>query len=253
MSLRAVVVDDEFPAREELKSLLQETGEVELVGEAEDGDEVAVLLDRYRPDVVFLDIEMRNQNGMVTAGEIMEREFPPAVVFTTGYSQYAVRAFALNAVDYILKPYSLERVNTCIAKLQKMKIDAVENGEIVADNVTSTPDSHFTHLSVWSKDRILILRPQDIFFARADENRQTLLQTVKGPITTKITLRELEVMLREQRFLRTHKSFLVNLTKVVEVIPWFNNTYMLVLEGVMENNIPVARHYMKEFNQLMNI
>ena len=252
MKLKAVVVDDEFPAREELKSLLRETGKVDVAGEGEDGDEVAGLLEQHRPDVVFLDIEMRNQNGMMAAGEIMEREFPPAVVFTTGYSQYAVRAFALNAVDYILKPYSLERVEACIERLKKMRSVPPEPGGIVADHAVVNGDS-LPHLSVWSKDRILILRPQDIFFARADENRQTLLQTVKGPIVTKITLRELEAMLRGQRFLRTHKSFLVNLSKVVEVIPWFNNTYMLVLEGCTDSNIPVARHYMKEFNQLMHI
>ena len=253
MKLKAIIVDDEFPAREELKSLLVECGKVDVVGEGEDGDEVAELLARYKPDIVFLDIQMRNQDGLVTAGEIMEQEFPPAVVFTTGYSQYAVRAFALNAVDYILKPYSLDRVIASVEKIRKLKAPPASIAEIPAYDVAAKTENSLPHLSVWSKDRILILRPVDIFFARAEENRQTLLQTVKGPIITKITLKDLENMLRGQQFLRTHKSFFVNLAKVTEVIPWFNNTYMLVLDNCPENNIPVARHYIKEFNALMGI
>ena len=251
MKMTAIIVDDEFPARAELKSILEEIGGIDIIGECEDGDEVQEMINEKHPDVVFLDIQMRNKDGLVTAGEIMELTYPPSVIFTTGYNQFAAQAFELNAVDYVLKPYSYERVAKSVAKLLKMKTGLLSQTALTE----STKNSKVLppNLCVWSKDRMLILRPSEIFFAKADEHRQTLLQTEQGAMYTKLALKDLEITLDEQGFLRTHKSYLVNLTKIREVIPWFNNTYVLVLENCRETNIPVARHYIKEFNKIMGI
>lgn len=251
MKIAAIIVDDEFPARAELKSILEESGDIDIVGECEDGDEVLAMIQKRNPDVVYLDIQMRNKNGLITAGEILELTYSPHIVFTTGFNQFAAKAFELNAVDYILKPYSSERVHKSIAKLlaSKTSLSMQPNlAKAIRPNKTLPPN-----LCVWSRDRMVVLRPAEIFFAKADENRQTLLQTEQGAMFTKLTLKDLDSMLTEQGFLRTHKSYLVNLTKVREVIPWFNNTYVLALENCSEANIPVARHYIKEFNKIMGI
>ncbi|MDR3589574.1 MAG: LytTR family DNA-binding domain-containing protein [Negativicutes bacterium] len=251
MILRAIIVDDEFPAREELKYFLGQTGLVDVVGECEDGDEVPAALRNLRPDVVFLDIMMRSKDGLATAAALLEEDHCPYIVFTTGFSEYAAKAFELNAVDYILKPYAKERVRTCVEKVAKMKKqrDSEADSAKPLEQQRRNPPT----ICVWSKDRMVILQPADILFAKADEDRQTALHTTRGVFFTKTTLKELAENLKELRFLRTHKSYLVNLAKVQEVIPWFNGTYLLVLKNCGETNIPVARHYVKEFNSELGI
>ncbi|MDU2066087.1 MAG: LytTR family DNA-binding domain-containing protein [Sporomusaceae bacterium] len=106
---------------------------------------------------------------------------------------------------------------------------------------------------VWSSDRIIVLRPAQILFARSEEKRQTIVYTKLGTYHTKASLKELEELLESQKFFRTHKSYLVNLDKIAEIIPWFNNTYVLSLEDYNEIDIPVTRHYMKQFNSIMGI
>lgn len=251
MKLRAIVVDDEFPAREDLKYFLEQTGLVEIVGEGEDGDEVLSLLEKLHPDVIFLDIMMRSKDGLATASTLLEQSECPYIVFATGFSEYAAKAFELNAVDYILKPYSKERVHSCVEKLSKMtrlRRMAAESAKPL-----EKPGRSSSTVCVWSKDRMVILQPTDIFFAKADEDRQTALYTTRGVFFSKTTLKELSETLKSFRFLRTHKSYLVNIDKVEEVIPWFNSTYLLVLANCNETNIPVARHYVREFNEAMGI
>ncbi|MDU2065968.1 MAG: LytTR family DNA-binding domain-containing protein [Sporomusaceae bacterium] len=245
MQLKAIIVDDELPAREELKYILGKIEGIEIVKECDDGEEVKPMIEATSPDVIFLDIQMRSQDGIVTAGEVLDLPNPPQIVFCTGFSEFAVKAFELNAVDYILKPYSLERVEATVQKLKKFKN--------FMDNKTETAVLKSGNICVWSSDRIVVLRPAKILFARSDEKRQTMLYTEQGIYHTKSTLKELAEILEPQRFFRTHKSYLVNLDKIEEIIPWFNNTYVLALEDCKETNIPVARHYIKQFNQIMGI
>lgn len=245
MNLKVLVVDDEFPAREELKCILEELDGVTVSGECEGGEDVLAAIANDRPDIVFLDIQMRSQDGLVTAGELLNLEMPPHIIFCTGFSQYAAQAFELNAVDYILKPYSIDRVKKSVAKVIKFRgftEQRVQQTELRSGNIC-----------VWSSERIIVIHPEKIIFARSDEKRQTLLYTEQGNYHTKFTLKELNEMLKNRKFMRTHKSYLVNLEMVQEVIPWFNNTYILVLRNCSETNIPVARHYLKQFNQIMGI
>ncbi|MDU2066404.1 MAG: LytTR family DNA-binding domain-containing protein [Sporomusaceae bacterium] len=251
MNLRVIVVDDEFPAREELKAILRDIGAIDIVGECEDGDEVLDMVQEQNPDVVFMDIQMRNKDGLVTAGEILELNYPPRIVFTSGFNQFAAKAFELNAVDYILKPYSLARVQKSVEKLRPPETVTTRK-PLVVENMEFSQIMR-SSLCVWGSDRMIMLRASEVFFAKADKYRQTLLETEQGQLFTKMTLRDLEGLFKEQGFLRIHKSYLVNLAKVREVIPWFNNTYVLTLENCRETNIPVARHYIKEFNRVMGI
>jgi len=244
MNLKVLVVDDEMPAREELKCILEEIGNLEIIGECEDGEEVTNLIAQNMPHIIFLDIQMRSQNGLLTASNLLDLEHPPQIIFCTGFSEYAAKAFELNAVDYILKPYSIDRVRTAIAKVNHQYEQTV---------ALPTAVQRSDRICVWSKERIVVLHPEKIIFAKTDEKRQTLLFTDQGNYYSKLTLKDLEKLLTKHRFFRTHKSFLVNLDKIREIVPWFNNTYVLVFENCTETNIPVARHYLKNFNQVMGI
>lgn len=248
MLLKVLVVDDEFPAREELVCLLTETKSVEVVGACEDGDEALEFI-RERPvDAVFLDVQMPTIDGLSVAREILGLPEAPRVVFTTGFSEHAVKAFDLDAVDYLVKPYSKDRLERAVKKLHAF---FPEQGKRTSGGSSETEGA--SKLSVWSKGRMVLLNYADIFFLRAEGKRNTLVCSKKGNYYTNITLRELEEKLSRASFLRTHKSYLVNTAKIEEVIPWFNNTYQLVLQECPERDIPVARHYVREFNQRMEL
>ncbi|MDR7868082.1 MAG: LytTR family DNA-binding domain-containing protein [Sporomusaceae bacterium] len=243
MRLKALIVDDEFPAREELACMLEESGAVEVIGALEDGEEALEFL-RERPvDVVFLDIQMPTMDGLAAAREIMALADRPRVVFTTGFSEHAVKAFELEASDYLVKPYSKERLEKAIRKIQDHY-----GGEEKTAGLPPVGTETGGKLPVWANGRLILLSTADIFFAKAAGKRNTLIVARKGEFATSTTLRELEAKLSKANFIRTHKSYLVNVERIEEVVPWFNNTYLLVLQDCPVRDIPVARHYVRDFN-----
>lgn len=248
MLLKALIVDDEFPAREELACMLEETGAVEVIGACEDGKEALEFL-RERPvDVVFLDIQMPTMDGLTAAREIMALADRPRIVFTTGFSEHAVKAFELDASDYLVKPYSKERLEKTVRKIQDLY-----GGEEKTAGLPPVGTETGGKLPVWANGRLILLSTADIFFAKAAGKRNTLIVARKGQFSTSTTLRELEAKLSKANFIRTHKSYLVNAERIEEVVPWFNNTYMLVLQDCPVRDIPVARHYVRDFNLRMRL
>ena len=251
--MKALLVDDEFPARGELRCLLEEIGGIEVIGESEDGDEALDFLKKNAVDVVFLDIHMSIKDGLTAAWEILQLPHPPKIVFTTGYNEYAVKAFELNAVDYVMKPYSKKRLEQTVRKLIDLKkTEKLENKNIY-DLLAKNSVTHKERLSVWAHDRLIVLNTTQIIFAKAEGKGKTVLYTVKGNFVTGFALKEIEEKLSTYQFCRTHKSYLVNLEKIREILPWFNNTYVLVLEGYSGEKVPVSRHYIKEFNEKMGV
>lgn len=251
MRLKALIVDDEFPAREELACLLEETGAVEIIGACEDGEEALEFL-RERPvEVVFLDIQMPTMDGLAAAREIMSIADRPRVVFTTGYSEHAVKAFELDAIDYLVKPYAKDRLERAVRKLQEYYGAAENDGAPAGMSPVGVETGG--RLPVWSNGRLILLNIADIFFAKAAGKRNTQIFARKGEFSTNITLRELEIKLSKANFVRTHKSYLVNAAQIEEVVPWFNNTYLLILQDCPVRDIPVARHYVHDFNLRMHL
>lgn len=252
MFLNALVVDDELPAREELTFMLESSGKVRVVGECEDGDEVIPFLLKTPVDVVFLDIKMRVQNGLSTAWQIIQLERPPKIVFTTGFSQHAQEAFELNAVDYIMKPYLQDRINRSVMKA----IDNIKAGQAnspILSMINKGDSFEPNRLVVWKNDRLVVIAYSDVIYAKADANRKTAVITAKGAFQANFSLKELEEKLKPPTFLRTHKSYIVNLDKVQEIVPWFNNTYLLKLVDSPDHDVPVARHYIKQFQSILGI
>ncbi|WP_405098500.1 LytR/AlgR family response regulator transcription factor [Oceanobacillus sp. FSL H7-0719] len=231
--IRMLVVDDEPYNREELKHLLSLMSEVQIIGEAESGEEALMKAIQLTPDVVFLDVEMPKMNGMQAAKGMRELKNPPLIVFATAYPEFAVEAFRYNAIDYLLKPYEEEQIEETVQRI----------GAALAPMHNPLQDKMKGKLAVQTEGEISYLRPEDILYLSREDNHSTVV-TRYGEFETKQSLKELEVKLESFGFFRIHKSFLVNLHYIRRLIPWFNGAYHLELNGTDEK-LSVSRNYVK--------
>lgn len=247
MPLRVLIVDDEYPSRQELRCIFEEITNIEVVGECRSGKEAYLKVLESEVDAVFLDIQMVTMNdGLSAAEKIRKTSHPPKIIFTTGFSEFAIQAFELEAVDYVLKPYSRERLELTIERLTRK-----ETHKKLLSQAERPPDQ--VRIAVWHNDRLIVLQSSEIFFARAEQKRKTFLCTATGDYVASMSLKEVEKRLLTCGFLRTHKSFLVNMSKIREITPWFNDTYNLLLDGCPVKDIPVAKHFLKNFKSAMGI
>ncbi|RKO66549.1 LytR/AlgR family response regulator transcription factor [Desulfofundulus salinus] len=256
MPFTAVVVDDEPLARDELKYLLSAYPECRVVGEAEDAQEALKLVAELQPDVVFLDIQMRGMSGCEAARQMISSPHPPLVVFATAYNEYAVRAFELGAVDYLLKPFEDKRLAKTIKRIEelhKRSDDWTEAVERVAD-LLNNKKGRVKKLPVEKNGEIKLLDYQDIIFGRARDGSVQIF-TYNDHYNYTGTMAELQERLynESEGFLRTHKSFLVNLNRVEGVLPWFKGTYWLVMADHKRTQIPVSKNQVKELKSMLGL
>ncbi len=253
--IKAIVVDDELPAREELIYILQGFKNIQIIGEASHGIEALELNRKLKPDLIFLDIEMPKFNGIDVARKIMEESHIPFIVFVTAYEEYALEAFEVNAIDYILKPISVERLSKGMDKIIKNmnmekadylnKLDRLIQGLRVEERKCSTK------ISVSDNGRLIPLDSSEIIYATV-EDKNTIIISKKGKFETNYTLGELGEKLNSSNFFRSHKSYLINLDLIEVIEPWFNSTFNLKLKSI-EEKIPVSRSKSKDFKDVMNI
>ncbi|MDV6379485.1 LytTR family DNA-binding domain-containing protein [Sporosarcina sp. GW1-11] len=230
--IRALVVDDERYAREELIYLLGQFNEVKIVGEADSGEAAIVKAIQLQPDVVFLDIEMPKIDGMEVAKSLGALKNVPFIVFATAYPQFAAEAFRIHATDYLLKPYDEEQLRQTIARI----------GTLLQP--TETKPIRIDRLPVESEGEIHYVPIQDILFVHREE-KWTKIVSLTREYETRMTLKELESKLTSFSFFRIHKSIVVNLAYIVRLTPWFNGAYQLELLNRSEP-LPVSRNYVKE-------
>lgn len=249
--IKALVVDDEMPARELLKHFLGQIGMVDVVADCDGGDAALRLLAEREFDAIFLDIRTGDTDGLTVAREINRRFSDVQIVFTTGFSEYAVEAFEVNAVDYVMKPYSKARLQQAVDRLVRDK-ERVSAGTVAFELTSPSKGRAQERITVWHNGRMVVVAYSDILYCQAKHKDQTTVVTAANSFVTGHTLKELAGRLYPSGFLRIHKSFIVNIERVREIVPWFNNTYMLFLDGSREK-IPVSRHYIKDFNQAMGI
>lgn len=233
--MRCVIVDDEFPAREELKYFISKFPGTELTQEFGDSLDAFDYLQEHAKevDILFLDINMPELNGL-NLGKII-RKLNPAmkIIFVTAYREYAVDAFEIQAFDYLLKPYSEDRIEKLLSRL------SVEKKQI----------SNKVSISVGEK--IMVFNTEDIIVVEADK-KESRVYTTKECYLTKMKISDWEEQLPENQFYRCHRSYLVNLSKVREIEPWFNNSFMIHMESCPVK-IPVSRNNMKEFKSLFQV
>lgn len=247
--IRVLIVDDEAPARDELKFLLERIPEIRIVDMATTGKEALLKIMEQKPDVVFLDIQMPDMTGLVVCRELTQRLKPeeiPFIIFATAYDQHALEAFEVNAVDYILKPFDEERLQVTMEKVKRLVHAA--DPEPLRRILSLLEKPKKTKLPVEENERIILLNPQEIVYCSISD-RHVIIKTQGHEYKTGYNLGELEQRLG---FLRTHKSYLVNPEMVREIIPWFNGTYNLVLQDNEGTNIPVSRTYLKEVRHVLN-
>lgn len=253
--LRCIVVDDEDYARKGLISLLRVFDEINIVGEASNGFEALDLYKELKPDLIFLDIKMPKMSGLEVADTIMSEKGQTLIVFTTAYDEFAIKAFEVNAVDYILKPISKPRLRQTIERIMELsKVDNrdyIDDIEKVVKELRKKEEYEGTKIYVNEKDKIVILHPSEIIYATSLEGFAYITST-KGTYKSRITLNSLEEQLDYPNFFRGHRSYLVNLNYIESIVPWYNSTYALELTGVKEK-IPISRSKTNEFKDIMRL
>ena len=265
MPLTALIIDDEPLARQELQYLLDALGGVEVLAQGTNGIEAVELIREHRPDVVFLDVQMPGLDGFAVLKKLIEKKVPlPQIVFATAYDRYAVRAFEVNAADYLLKPFDRKRVKQTVEKAlahrtapesaNDAKLDALL--KLMEDQVQgprSVPGKSFGKIVVRAQSRLLLVDQSEVCFASIDGGTiQVMTASIEGESNCR-TLEELMEQLNPETFWRAHRSFVVNLKHIREVVPWFNSSYQLRMDDRKQTEIPVSRSQTKRLRELFNL
>lgn len=258
--MRILIVDDEMPARKQLRALIDEFKESEVVMiEANSGEEALNYLNREEFDVVFLDVQLQDMTGLEIAEEMVAREYLSQIVFVTAYNEYALKAFDYAAVDYLLKPIEDQRFKKTLRRIEKEKNPAREKEtQSPLTTVEQLLKEHLKEehqpkkITLEREDRLYVIDIKEIIYIETEE-RCTKVVTNKGDFLSNLTLTEWEEKLWDPPFFRTHRSYLVNLEMIQEVVYWFNNSLQIKMGENPENLIPVSRSKTKSFKERMDI
>ncbi|MDK2563030.1 LytTR family DNA-binding domain-containing protein [Romboutsia sedimentorum] len=249
--MKSIIVEDEFPAREELKYFIKNFSDIEIVSEFDNGIDVLKFIQENNIDVIFLDINIPLLDGMLLAKTIKNFKVSPKIVFITAYKEHAVDAFELEVFDYILKPYSEERIVSMLNKLKLFDENNKIKDEKNLDDKLLHNENLVSSVSLWKNEKLMVINTKDIYYCEARE-RETYVFTKYDEYIVKCSLTEFEKNLPDNIFFKTHRSYIVNINKINEIIPWFNNTYNLKLK-YKKCDIPVSRSKIKNFRKLMHI
>ena len=259
MPLSVVIVDDEQLARDELAYLLKSAGDVNVVAQGKNGVEAVNLIREHNPDLVFLDVQMPGLDGFGVIKKLLDRKVAlPKIVFATAFDQYAVKAFEVNAVDYLLKPFDKKRVAQSVQKArQKAEAApvATEHLETLVRMLESQkPQS--SKVLVKANGRLFLVDQKDICFASIEEGVISVVTAgingIEGQSNCR-TLEELLDSLDSNLFWRAHRSFLVNINRIKEVVPWFKSSYQLRMDDKKQTEIPVSRAQTRRLRELFGL
>lgn len=235
-------MDDEQLILNHLKEILSQFEDIEIVYESTSPREALKHFDEINPEVVFADISMPEMNGVELAERIFEMQPASKLVFVTAYEQYAIEAFRVNAVDYILKPITTSKISNTLNKLRKIGVGEKKEVE---------KKKGIFRIIGTQNGRFYIIRPEEGTFIKTVA-REQILVTAKGEYTLKNSLSYWEEKLKPYGWFRCHKGFLINLNEIEEVYPMFNYTYNIRMKGVDEE-VLVSRTYVKEFKEILNM
>jgi len=260
--LTALIIDDEPLARQELLYLLQSAEGVEVLAQGSNGIEAVDLVRTHKPDVVFLDVQMPGLDGFGVLKKLLDKKMHlPQVVFATAFDQYAVRAFEVNAVDYLLKPFDRKRVLKTLEKVRGRIAGRTDStGDVRFDALmrlvetrTQPAKPQSGKVIVRALGRLLLVDQREICFASIEGGAISVVtRGVEGQSNCR-TLEELMDQLDPEAFWRAHRSFLVNIQHIREVVPWFKSSYQLRMDDPKKTEIPVSRAQTKRLRELFNL
>jgi two-component system, LytTR family, response regulator LytT len=261
--LRAVLVDDEQLAREELGFLLGQIGGIEIIGEADNGVQAFETIDRLQPDVVFLDVQMPGLTGFEVARRLLDADAGIQIVFVTAYDQHAIEAFEVNAVDYLLKPVDPGRLDTAVQRARRRIASERQPGTggstLAPDQLekilqlVSERQSRRERLAVKVGERLLLVQAEEIIHASLVDDAITIVTGQFAGTSNYRTLDELQTRLDPGVFWRVHRSHLVNINKIKEIVPWFSRNYILRMKDEKATEIPVSRTQTRRLREYLKI
>jgi two-component system response regulator LytT len=260
MSINTIIVDDEKPARDELAFLLKAFPEINVIGQGKNGVDAVNLIKEHSPDLVFLDVQMPGLDGFGVLRKLVERKMKvPHVVFATAFDHYAVQAFDVNAVDYVLKPFDKARIAKAIQRARKVmetQSSTAERLEQLVSQLNGNAKQQSTQpakILVKSGQRLLLVAAEDLIFASIDDGLISVVgRDVEGTSNYR-TLEELHGALDSEMFWRPHRSYLVNIHHIKEVVPWFKSSYMLKMDDKKQSEVPVSRVQTKRLRELFKL
>jgi two-component system LytT family response regulator/two-component system response regulator LytT len=255
MDLRAVVVDDEQLARDELCYMLAQLGGVEVLAQAGNGLEAISAIERLTPDVVFLDVQMPGLTGFEVARHLIDSRSSPNIVFVTAFDRYAIEAFEVNAVDYLLKPVEPARLEQAVARARRrLASDLPLNDQVERIvQLVAERQSRRERVAVKAGERFLLVQADEIIYASlVDDSINIVTSQVAGTSNLR-TLDELQARLDPSVFWRVHRSHLVNINKIKEIVPWFSRNYILRMKDAKSTEIPVSRTQTKRLREYLKL
>jgi two-component system, LytTR family, response regulator len=259
MPINTVIVDDERPARDELAFLLKGFPEVNIIAQGKNGLEAIALIKEHDPDLVFLDVQMPGLDGFGVIKKLVERKLRvPQIVFATAYDNYAIQAFEVSAVDYVLKPFDKGRIGKAIQRAKKLvdantsPVERLENlvGQLAAPAPKSAQP---VKLLVKSQSRLILVDAEDVIYASIQDGTITIFAREAEGASNYRTIEELAAGLDADVFWRAHRSYLVNINHIKEVVPWFKSSYMLKMNDKRASEIPVSRAQTRRLRELLKL
>lgn len=261
MAINTVIVDDERPARDELSYLLKGFPEINVVAQGKNGLEALALIKEHNPDLVFLDVQMPGLDGLGVIKRLVERKARlPQIVFATAYDHYAVHAFEVNAVDYVLKPFDKARLAKAIQRARKLveaSTSPVERLETLVGKLgAGAPKARSAQpvrLLLKAHARMILVDSRDMIYASIEEGAITIYSRDAEGVSNYRTVEELMEALDPDVFWRPHRSYLVNINHIKEVVPWFKSSFMLKMNDKRASEIPVSRNQTKRLRELFKL
>jgi two-component system, LytTR family, response regulator LytT len=256
MPLSVIIVDDEQLARDELSYLLRDVEDLDIIGQGKNGVEAVNLIRDSSPDLVFLDVQMPGLDGFGVIKKLLEKKIPlPNIVFSTAFDQYAVKAFEVSALDYILKPFDKKRIIQAVEKARKTQESDVPPNEKLDTLVKLLEQQRpqTTKILLKANSRLFLVDQKEICFASIEDGVITVVaQNMEGQSNCR-TLEELLSSLDSSLFWRAHRSYLVNINRIKEVVPWFKSSYQIRMDDKKQTEIPVSRAQTRRLRDLFGL
>ena len=259
MNLRAVLVDDEQLARDELGFLLGQHGGVDVIGQAGNGVEALATIGRLQPDVVFLDVQMPGLTGFEVARRLLDVRAASHIIFVTAYDKHAIEAFEVNAVDYLLKPVDPSRLGLAIERAGRRVTSDQSAGRAINAQLeqivqlVAERQTRRDRLAIKVGERFLLVQAEEIVYASMVDDSITIVTNAHTGTSNYRTLDELHERLDPNVFWRVHRSHLVNINKIKEIVPWFSRNYILRMKDDKTTEIPVSRTQTRRLREYLKL